>query len=169
MKKKLLIICSVLIILIVSICIGVIVVKIDKDQDKNNPLLPFEIEEGKYIGIMYIGGSEDSYDYTLVNKYYEKNEFETIDIGGEEKYLVIPLGNSLSIYSLELTEDGGVDEKLIRKTIISPVYIKCNRSDIFSNCMLRITINGKQYSYSPYISLKDGSLVVEDFVFNICK
>ncbi len=165
MNKKIVTVFLLLVITVVLICLGTLF----KDKQMNSPFLPFEVEAGKYIAVMYIGGSEDSYNYSLVQKYYENNEFDTIDIGGEEKYLIIPLGKPISVFSLSLTEDGGVEEKLIRKSVIAPFYIKCNMSDIFSNCLLRVMVNNKQYSYSPYISLKDGSVVVEDFVYNVNK
>ena len=159
----------VVVVIILTIIVGTMIL-VSQPFNKSNldeSMIPFKVENGKYIGIVYIGGSEENYDYSVVNKYYKNDEFDIIDVGGEEKYLIIPLGNPVSVFSLDLTEDGGVEEKLIRKTMIAPFYIKCNVSDIFSNSLLRVTVHGKQYSYSPYISLKDGSVVVENFVQHV--
>jgi len=57
-------------------------------------------------------------------------------------------------------------EKYI-KTMNKPFYITCNVSDIISNSLLRVNKDGEQYSYSPYISLKDGNVFVEDFVLEM--
>ena len=132
--------------------------------------LPFAKDDGKLLGIMYIGGLEEDYDYTIVDEYFNTREFETIELEGKEKYLIIPRDCEVEVYSLSMDEvdemDFVMNEKYI-KTLDNPFYITCNVSDIMANSLLRITKDGKQYSYSPYISLKDGSLVTEDFVLNI--
>ena len=132
--------------------------------------LPFETYDGKLLGIMYIGGLEEDYDYTIVDKYFNTKEFETIELEGTEKYLIIPRDCKVEVYSLSMDEVNEMDfvmnEKYI-KTMNKPFYITCNVSDIISNCLLRINKDETQYSYSPYISLKDGSLAVEDFVLEI--
>lgn len=131
--------------------------------------LPFKKDDGKLLGIIQVGGLEEDYDYSIVDKYFNTREFETINLEGEEKYLIIPRDNEVQVYSLAM---GEIDDNIIMdetyiKTMNKPFYITCNVSDIISNSLLRVIKEGKQYSYSPYISLMDGSLVVEDFVLNI--
>ena len=132
--------------------------------------LPFVKDDGKILGIVYIGGLEEDYDYTVVDKYFNTRDFETIELEGTEKYLIIPREQEVEVYSLSM---GEIDEESISmnekyiKTMNKPFYITCNISDIIANSMIRITKDGTQYSYSPYISLKDGSVVVEEFVLEI--
>ncbi len=132
--------------------------------------LPFKKDDGKLLGIMYIGGLEEDYDYTIVDRYFNTRDFETVKLEGEEKYLIIPRYCEVEVYSLSMDEvdeeDFVMNEKYI-KTMDKPFYITCNVSDIIANSLLRVNKDGNQYSYSPYISLKDGSLVVEDFVLEI--
>lgn len=132
--------------------------------------IPFEKDDGKLLGIMYIGGSEEDYDFILVDKYFNTRNFETVELEGTEKYLIIPRDCEVEVYSLSMDEVDETDfvmrEKHI-KTMNKPFYITCNVSDIISNSLLRVNEDGKQYSYSPYISLKDGSVVVEEFVLEI--
>lgn len=132
--------------------------------------LPFQKDDGNLLGIMYIGGLEEDYDYTIVDKYFKTRDFETIELGGKEKYLIIPRECEMEVYSLSMDEvdeeDFVMKEKYI-KTMNKPFYITCNVSDIIANSLLRVNKDGKQYSYSPYISLKDGSVFVEDFVLEI--
>lgn len=162
MKKKIIIFVS-LIVVIIAIAVGIFVLT---KPSYYKTKIPFATNDGKLMGIIQIGGSELDYDYSLVDKYFKTRDFETIEFGGTEKYLIIPREDGISVYSLELTEDGDVEEKFV-KNMSEPFYITCNVSDIISNSMLRIMKDAKQYSYSPYISLKDGSLVVEDFVLHI--
>lgn len=132
--------------------------------------LPFEKDDGKLLGVIYIGGLEEAYDYTLVDKYFNTREFETVELEGEEKYLIIPRDCEIEVYALSMDE---IDEENFEmteryiKTMDKPFYITCNVSDIISNSLVRIKKDGKQYSYSPYVSLKDGTIYVEDFVKEI--
>ena len=41
-----------------------------------------------------------------------------------------------------------------------PFLIQCNISDIFSDVTVELTYQGETVSFSPYISLKDGSVQV---------
>lgn len=159
MNKKFIIILAIVVLIFALLYIFVV-----KKPDYYKLEIPFD--DDSVMGIMYIGGSQEDYNYSVVNKYFKTNEFEVIQLGGSEKYLVIPIKKQIDIYSLKLEEDGGQTEIFI-KSMNEPFYITCNVSDIFSNSMLKTSKGSKQYSYSPYISLKDGSLVVEDFVSNI--
>lgn len=127
-------------------------------------------DDSKLLGLIYIGGSEDSYDYTIVDKYYTKAEqegFITAELGGEELYLVIPRYNSETyLNKLEMTENGETKKELYMMSM-PPFFVKCNVSDIFANAEITFNYKGKEYIYIPYISLKDGSVVVEDFVYLI--
>lgn len=161
MKKIKVFIC--LLVVITVIIVGVLFLN---KPNYYKTKLPFAHNDGKLMGIIQIGGSDEDYDYSIVEKYFTTNDFETIEFGGTEKYLIVPRSYDIQVYSLELTEDGGLKETFI-KSMSEPFYITCNMSDIIANSLLRIKNDSKQYSYSPYISLKDGSLVVEDFVLHI--
>jgi len=133
--------------------------------------LPFESD--KYVlGIFFLGGLEEDYDYSLVEKYYSNEDiksFEQVEIAGEECYLIVPRYNGkVKVSSLTMTEDGGTSVKT-EKELAKPFFIKCNASDIFSNVEISLEHEEVEYKYSPYISLKDGSIVTEDFVLLITK
>lgn len=163
--------CIVLIVfvILVGVSIGIYLIFFNKPEYLKKDL-PFKKEDGKHLGIIYIGGLEEDYDYTTVDKYFNTRDFETVALEGEEKYLIIPRNCEVEVYSISMDEVDEVDfimsEKYI-KTMNKPFYITCNVSDIIANSLLRVRKEGKQYSYSPYISLKDGSLVVENFVLEI--
>lgn len=166
MKKIVILMISVLILAIIFFA-GYRLILNKPEYLKMN--LPYENDDDILLGIIYIGGLEQDYDYSVVDKYFNTRDFETIALDGEEKYLVIPKNCEAEVYSLsmdEVDEDYTIKEKYI-KTMSTPFYITCNVSDIISNSLIRVTKAGKQYSYSPYISLKDGSLALEDFVLEI--
>ena len=157
------------IVILITVSIGVCFIFFNKPAYLKTEL-PFKKTDEKHLGIMYIGGLEEDYDYTVVDKYFNTRDFETVELAGEEKYLIIPRDRKVEVYSLSMDEVDEMDfvmkEKYI-KTMDKPFYITCNVSDIIANSLLRVNKDGNQYSYSPYISLKDGSLVVEDFVLEI--
>lgn len=163
--------CIVLIVLVilVGVSIGIYLIFFNKPAYLKTEL-PFKKDDGKHLGIIYIGGLKQDYDYTIVDKYFNTRDFETVDLEGEEKYLIIPRDCEVEVYSLSMDEvdeqDFVMREKYI-KTMDKPFYITCNVSDIISNSLLRVNKDGTQYSYSPYISLKDGSVFVEEFILQI--
>lgn len=167
MKNKLVVLAVILVLALAFVALYILV--LNKPSYLKTDL-PFEKDDGKLLGIIQIGGLEEVYDYSIVNKYFNTRDFETISLEGEEKYLIIPRDCEVEVYSLSM---GEIDEESISmdetyiKTMTEPFYITCNVSDIIANSLLRVVKDGKQYSYSPYISLRDGSLVVEDFVLHI--
>lgn len=155
MKRRMVIIC--LIIIVVAILGTIIFIK----NSESNYAKNFNFSENEILAVFYIGGTKDSYDYSVAKKYFNENElssFEDIKIGGEEKYLIIPrYKGNVEIYSLSLDNED-IKSKLI-KNISQPFYITCNESDIFPNSRIRVCTRTGEYVYTPYISLKDGSIV----------
>ena len=47
--------------------------------------------------------------------------------------------------------------------------LQCNVSDIFPDVTVELTYNGETVEFSPYISLKDGSVQVGEYGVNITK
>ena len=160
MKKKAIIIIILLVILL-AICM------VWNNTNKYAKDISFK-DDNQLLGVFYLGGIEQEYNYDVAYKYYSKDEinaFQTIEIGGEECYLIVPRYNAeLSVYRLLMNEDGGTDKEIIKK-VKEPFFLKCNMSDIFPNSEIMFERKGKEYVYSPYISLKDGSVVTEEFVY----
>ncbi len=87
-----------------------------------------------------------------------------LELGGEECYLIIPRYNiDILVNSLSMSEDGGTNKEYTGM-FDRPFFVKCNMSDIFPNMEMSFSYKNKEYAYTPYISLMDGSVVVEEFV-----
>lgn len=169
MKKKVTAIVTI-VLSIVLIATALVLYHINKESEYAYAI-GFE-NDAQLLGIIYLGGTESSYDYSLVDKYYTKEEqeqFVLAELGGEEMYLVIPRYETETyLNKLEMGENGETI-KQNHMMSIPPFFVQCNASDIFSNAEISFNYKGKEYVYSPYISLKDGSVVVEDFVYLIEK
>lgn len=124
---------------------------IDKDTDK-------------LIAVATID-SEDE-----VKEKYFNEDFMLYETNGEELYFIVPIQKNvtMNIYSAVMEEADIVKDKLIATTN-KPFILKCNISDIIPNIIIEIKQNNKVYEYSPYISPKDGSLYVNEYVLNIDK
>ena len=122
-------------------------------------------DTSKLIAIASITNYNEAYDK------YLKIDYKVIDATGEELYVIYPLLNNskINIYKAEL--DG--ESNLVKKDLIvptnKPFILNCNISDIIPNTILEIEYNNKKYEYSPSISLKDGSISVLDYVWEIKK
>lgn len=124
---------------------------IDKDTDK-------------LIAVATID-SEDE-----VKEKYFNEDFMLYETNGEELYFIVPIQKNvtMNIYSAVMEEADIVKDKLIASTN-KPFILKCNVSDIISNIIIEIKQNNIVYEYSPSISLKDGSLYVNEYVLDIDK
>lgn len=102
-------------------------------------------------------------------KYFDE-EFMVYENVGDELYFIVPIQKNVTInvYSAVMEESDIVKDKLIATTN-KPFILKCNISDIIPNIIIEIKQNNKVYEYSPYISLKDGNLYVNEYVLDIDK
>lgn len=124
---------------------------IDKDTDK-------------LIAVAIINSESD-----VKEKYFDE-DFMLYEANGEELYFIVPIQKNvtMNIYSAVMEEADIVKDKSIASTN-KPFILKCNVSDIIPNIIIEIKQNNKVYEYSPYISLKDGSLYVNEYVLDVTK
>ncbi len=149
MKKSLLLSLSLLVSLAVfSGC--------DRQDTPNEPKVPFE--EGQLYAVAYLGYQEpENLDY-YVEQYLEDDRLPTHYLSAGDYYLVIPRhsGMELSLYRSEL--DGPEPTLLYHDPDCQPFLLQCNASDIFADAAIRLTYQGETVEFSPFISLKDGSV-----------
>lgn len=166
--KAILLICIFILFAVIAVVLANNMLSFETKYAKK---LNFNNEE-QLLAVAFLGGLEGEYDYSAINKYYTESEiskFKIIETDGEELYLVVPrYNNNVVISSLTMTEDGGTISRVVEE-ISEPFFLKCNISDIFPNAEIKFMNNKKEYKYSPYISLKDGSVVTEAFVMLIEK
>lgn len=107
----------------------------------------------------------------VIQKYYKEVELEKIekiDFGGVNTFLIIPKekNQKTQIYRQSLNDQGEMDETFY-KEVTGPFYLTCNESDLYSNALLKIENENQSYEYSPYYSLKDGHLMIENYILYI--
>lgn len=97
------------------------------------------------------------------------SEVKTLVLSGDEVYCLIPRyeNTRIIVETLELNLENDNDNLMEVIDVVfddsaKSLVINCNVSDLFSNVQITIITDDKEISFSPSISLKDGSVVAGD-------
>ena len=132
---------------------------------RNN--IPFE--NNQLYAVAYLGYiTIEAMDYYVEN-YLDEEEIPQYYFSGDEYYLIIPRYEDMEVrlYRNDLATMGKTLEQECEAG--KPFIIQCNVSDIFPDVTVELTYQGETVEFSPYISLKDGSVQVGDRGLNITK
>ena len=118
--------------------------------------IPFQ--EGQLYAAAYLGYQQiDDLDYYL-ERYLDDGELPVHYLSGGDFYLVIPRYDGMA---LALSRS---DIETLQSTLIyedpdcCPFLLQCNASDIFADAVIRLTYQDESVEFSPFLSLKDGSV-----------
>ena len=118
--------------------------------------IPFQ--EGQLYAAAYLGYQQiDDLDYYL-ERYLDDGELPVHYLSGGDFYLVIPRYDGMA---LALSRS---DIETLQSTLIyedpdcRPFLLQCNASDIFADAVIRLTYQDESVEFSPFLSLKDGSV-----------
>ena len=107
-------------------------------------------------------------DY-YVQQYLDSEDIPVHYLSSGDYYLVIPRysGMELSLYKNDLE----TSERTLfyHDPDCEPFIIQCNVSDIFSDATIQLTYQGDTVEFSPFISLKDGSLEIGEHGLNLTR
>lgn len=129
--------------------------------------IPFT--EGQSYAVAHLGYLEiEDLDY-YVQRYLDSSEVPIHYLSSGDYYLIIPRyeGMELSLYA----NDFNTSESSLfyQEADCQPFIIQCNVSDIFPDATIELTYQGKTVSFSPFISLKDGSLDIGEHGLDLTK
>lgn len=119
--------------------------------------------------------SSKYYDVKDLNKLFMLKKEEGADntyLMAQEFYIVIPKykADEISLKELELFENGNLypvpNDFIDGKSYTGPVLICQNISDIAPNGEICIESGSGETKFSPFVSLKDGSLMLPDEIYN---
>lgn len=117
----------------------------------------------------------EKYDEDDIEKLFilvKNEETGKIYLSAQEFYLVIPKYENakVSLQELNLSENGNLvpvkNEFIDGKSFNGPVLIAQNISDIYPNAEIKIKRKDKEVKFSPFVSLKDGEIMLDDSVYN---
>ncbi len=125
--------------------------------------------DNHFYAVAYLGYEEiEDLDYYKDN-YLDGDGAPIHRFSSGEYYLIIPRyeGMSVCLYRNDLETMGKTP--VYENDDCAPFIIQCNISDIFSDVTVELVYQGEKVEFSPYISLKDGSVVVGDRGLDITK
>lgn len=141
-------------LLLLSLCGGCT----EQPQASKQDVIPFQ--EGQYYAVAYLGYQqmEDLGDYAA--QYLDSDQLPVHYISGGDFYLIIPryTGMKLSLYRNDMETMEPV--LLYDDPDCEPFILQCNASDIFADATVRLSYGEETAEFSPFISLKDGSVDV---------
>ena len=120
--------------------------------------IPFA--DGQLYAVAHLGYQEmGSLDY-YVEEYLDNDQIPVHYLSPGDFYLVIPRygETELSLYQNDFTTSNST--LLYENPSCRPFVLQCNVSDIFSDATIRLSYQGSTVEFSPFISLKDGSVEV---------
>ena len=120
------------------------------------------------LGTVLFLGYHETIDEKLVSELPQAlAELPLIRMGGGEIYAIIPRyeGETITLNSVLWSEERGEPVQHEPGTVYdSAILVACNESDIFSNIVVTLTMGEESVSFSPYISLMDGSIITDERV-----
>lgn len=114
--------------------------------------------------VSYLGYFEKEEWQTASSKVtdaYQLSSIETADCDGCEAYAIYPKYDDTTI-SISKYTDADYTQLSNVSEVTSPVIVFCNPSDLRSNVEIIITHGKDSYTLAPFISLKDGSVVIPE-------
>lgn len=129
--------------------------------------IPFAANQ--LYAVAYLG-YEEIEDLTFYKEQYLDDESMPIHyFSNGEYYLIIPRFDDMGV-RLYRNDFETMDKALVYESVdCQPFIVQCNISDIFSDVTVELTYQGETVEFSPYISLKDGSVVAGDRGLNITR
>ena len=130
-------------------------------------IIPFEA--GQLYAAAYLGYQAiEDWDY-YAERYLDSDKLPVHYVSDGDYYLVIPRydGMSLSLYVNDV--DTGLGMLRFQDPDCGPFVIQCNASDIFTDVTVLLEYNGETAEFSPFISLKDGSVMIGERGLDLTK
>jgi len=167
MKK--LVMYSALIIVLIVLFSGCTIIQTEKGDSEIKKIESIPFLKDQLYAVAYLGYDEISELSFYIQKYLDSENIPIHYLSQGEYYLVIPRYSNMSLL-LYKNDIQTMDSSLIfEEKECSPFIIQCNVSDIFSSATICFTYNNETIEFSPFISLKDGTVVVGDRGINITK
>ena len=130
---------------------------------EEEPAFPYEnitFQEGQLYAAAYLGWEEMEGLSDYQTAYLKGESVPVHYISPGEFYLIIPRYPDMAVKLYQNDINGAAPVLLFEAENCVPFVVQCNISDIFSDLTVELSYGGEAVSFSPYISLKDGSVQV---------
>lgn len=141
---------------LLSVCLGLLAGCAAPSQASKQDNIPFT--DGQFYAAAYLGYQQpDDLSY-YVEQYLDSDQIPILYLSDGDYYLVIPryTGMKLAVYRNDLETLEPI--LLYEDPNCWAFLLQCNASDIFADATIRLTYGDETAEFSPFISLKDGSV-----------
>ena len=139
------------------------------DTPEMNKLDAIPFADGQLYGVAYLGYEEMEDLSFYVENYLDGENLPIHYISKGEFYLIVPRYTDMAMRlyrnDIEMTERILVYEEAVSR----PFIIQCNISDILAEATICFTYQTETLEFSPYISLKDGSVQIGKYGLDITR
>jgi hypothetical protein len=125
--------------------------------------------ENQLYAVAYLGYNEINELSFYIENYLNSENIPIHYLSQGEYYLVIPRYPNMTLTLYKNDMETMQPSLIFEEKECHPFVIQCNVSDIFSDATVCLTYNEETVEFSPYISLKDGTVDVGDRGMNITK
>lgn len=136
----------------------------DAESQSGGASIPFE--EGQLYAVAYLGYQDQSELYKY-RQYLDRPDLPTHYVSDGDFYLIIPRYPDMEVNLLRNDIQTGESDLFYHSLICEPFILQCNASDIFCDVTVRLHWGESETEFSPFISLKDGTLEVGDWGLNL--
>lgn len=152
---------------LLSLCLGLLAGCAVQSQASKRNNIPFT--EGQSYAVAYLGYQQmEDLDY-YVGQYLDSDQIPVHYLSNGDYYLVIPryTDTKLALYRNDLETLEPI--LLYEDPDCRPFVLQCNASDIFADATVQLTCGDETTAFSPFISLKDGSVEIGEQGLNLTR
>jgi hypothetical protein len=117
-------------------------------------------QDDQLYAIAYIGQDEHALPYYL-NTYTRSSEegLQICTVSQGDYYLIIPRYSTMTVKVDKIDVSTSKETAVFEQSDCKPFLLRCNVSEIFLDAAVTITYEKETETFSPSISLKDGSVL----------
>lgn len=149
------------------VCLGLFTGCTPQPQASKQDAIPFA--DGQYYAAAYLGYQQiDDLDY-YTEQYLDSDQLPVHYLSSGDYYLVIPRYSGMELTLCRRDMETSEAFVIYEDPDCRPFIIQCNVSDIFADAVIRLSYEGETVEFSPFISLKDGSVEIGDQGLDLTK
>lgn len=136
-------------------------------QTSKRDQIPFT--DGQSYAVAHLGYLEiEDLDY-YVQRYLDSDDIPIHYLSSGDYYLIIPRYEGMELSLCANDFNTSESTRFYQETDCQPFILQCNVSDIFPDATIELTYQDEKVSFSPFISLKDGSLDIGEHGLDLTK
>ena len=127
--------------------------------------IPFANEQ--LYAVAYVGYGEDAALAEYRGQYLDGTSVPVHYVSDGETYLIIPRFADMTLRLYVNDMETSSKTLIYEEENCRPFAVRCNVSDIFPDVTISLTRGETTVEFSPFVSLKDGTLQTGDFGLNL--